>query len=374
MLLKIWRRLPIAAWFVLGLALAPAAADDRAFSTWLDFNPQIERGEKKNYNLLPLFVSSPERGQGFGLKYAQQSLLNREDVVRVQAIQTLLGKSSYDLVYEFPPRSFGMEMKLTYENFTKFYYGIGSQSREEDESAYDPELIAARVPLLYGLSKHVSAGVSFDYQEWKMIRADANGILPRDSPHLIGTEQSRLYTTGLLMRWDSRNSRTNPTHGLFAEGSVEYAKSLVRAHGNFTRAAFETRAFHPFWNHGEHHVFGLRLFLDYTSGDVPFYRLPELGGIFFNRGLLEGRFRDSLAVTGNIEYRFRITDRLHWAFFTDAGNVYPRLRAVNFRRTKFTGGTGMRYYVPPGNLLLARVDGGLSSEGFRVYLTFDHPF
>jgi hypothetical protein len=34
----------------------------------------------------------------------------------------------------------------------------------------------------------------------------------------------------------------------------------------------------------------------------------------------------------------------------------------------------MRYYVPPGNLLLARVDGGLSREGFQVYLTFDQPF
>ena len=43
-------------------------------------------------------------------------------------------------------------------------------------------------------------------------------------------------------------------------------------------------------------------------------------------------------------------------------------------RTKLTGGTGMRYYVPPGDLLLTRIDVGYSTEGTNVYLTFDHPF
>ena len=100
----------------------------------------------------------------------------------------------------------------------------------------------------------------------------------------------------------------------------------------------------------------------------------ELGGIFFNRGLIEGRFRDNLAMTGNLEYRLKIYNRLHWAFFVDMGNVFPRWKAIGPARAKVTGGTGMRYYVPPGDLLLARVDGGYSTEGFEVYLTFDHPF
>jgi hypothetical protein len=96
--------------------------------------------------------------------------------------------------------------------------------------------------------------------------------------------------------------------------------------------------------------------------------------VFFNRGLLEGRFRDNLALCGNWEYRFKIYQRLHWAFFVDGGNVFPEFYAVNAAHTKITGGTGMRYYVPPGNLLLARIDGGYGSEGLLIYLTFDHPF
>ena len=117
-----------------------------AFSTWFDFNPRVESGEKKNYNILPLFVSSPERGQGFGIKYAQMSLINRRDVIRMQAIQTLKGKSSYHLKYEFPPDVFGVEIEATYQDFGRFYYGVGGQTLEEDESEYTPLIFRGQGP------------------------------------------------------------------------------------------------------------------------------------------------------------------------------------------------------------------------------------
>ena len=81
-----------------------------------------------------------------------------------------------------------------------------------------------------------------------------------------------------------------------------------------------------------------------------------------------------MSICGNWEYRFKIYERFQWAFFVDSGNVFPGYDKMTFAHAKITGGTGMRYYVPPGDLLLARVDVGYSTEGIRVYLTFDHPF
>lgn len=346
-----------------------------AVSTWFDYNPAIERGEKKNYNVLPLFVSSPERGQGFGVKYAQESLFGKKDVIRVQAVQTLKGKSSYELNYEFPPDMFrfGAEFMASFENYTKFYYGMGSQSQKEDESEYTPEFTAVRLPLLYGITDRVSFGIQLNYENWNILSTGNKGILPRELPGLIGKDGARLYTTSLLLRWDTRDSKSDPTQGVFLEGNWEYSKKVTGSETDFRRTTLEARGFYPlFWK--ESHVTGVRLYLDYKVGDVPFYHLPELGGIFFNRGLIEGRFRDNLSVCGNWEYRFKIYQRLHWAFFVDGGNVFHDFHAVGFARAKYTGGTGMRYYVPPGNLLLARIDGGYSTEGFLVYLTFDQPF
>jgi len=355
----------------------PIRDPKKAVSTWFDYNPRIESGEAKNYNILPLFVSSPERGQGFGVKYAQESLLGSKDVVHLQAIQTLKDKSSYKVEYEFPPdvihHRLGAEFEASFENYTKFYYGLGNGAREEDESEYTPEFTAVRLPILLGITKRISLGIQFNYENWSILNTDTDGILPRELPGLIGRNGARIYTTSLLMRWDSRNSKSDPTKGYFLQGKWEYSKKYTGSETDFRRTTVDGRAFFPIkWK--DQHVLGFRFFIDYKKGDVPFYKLPELGGIFFNRGLIEGRYRDNLAITSNIEYRFRIYQRLHWAIFIDGGNVFNEFRSFQLFTPKITHGTGMRYYVPPGNLLLARIDGGYSSEGFLVYLTFDHPF
>ena len=347
-----------------------------AMSRWFDFDPRLETGERTNFNVLPLFVSSPERGVGFGIKFAQESLLKKQDLIGLQIVQTLKGKSSYRLNYSLPPHFFKqleLEISMGYENYERFYYGVGNQSNQENESMYNPEYFDVKIPILYKITNLFSMGIFINFENWKIVGTEKTGALQKDFSKLIGTDSSRLYTSGYLMRWDSRNSKTDPSKGFFIEGALEYSKKLLGSETDFTRTTLESRYFYPLSNN-DHHVFAFRTFMDYKSKDVPFYKLPELGGIFFNRGLIEGRFRDTLSFTGNWEYRLKIYHRLHWAFFVDAGNVYEEFHAIHIAHTKITGGTGMRYYVPPGNLLLARIDGGYSSEGFLLYLTFDQPF
>ncbi len=347
-----------------------------AFSRWFEFNPEIEKGAKPNFNVLPLFISSPERGQGLGLKMARESLWKKHDVVRAHILHTLKNKQEYRLKYEFPPdfmERWGGEFEIAFQNYQRYYYGIGREARKEDETEFTLEYFEARLPLLYQVRDRLFAGFAFNFENFALTEVGNAGILRRDLPNLKGRDGSRLYTTNLLLRWDTRDSKSDPSFGTLVEGSQEYSRKLIGSESDFNRSTLEIRQFFPLFSRRSQ-VLGLKVFMDYKSGSVPFYHLPELGGVFFNRGLIEGRFRDNLALTGNAEYRFKIYQRLHWAFFVDAGNVYRDFAFATFHRTKITGGTGMRYYVPPGNLLLARVDGGYSTEGFLVYLTFDHPF
>ncbi len=347
-----------------------------AVSTWFDYNPLIESGEKKNINILPLFVTSPERGQGVGIEFAQESVLKKQDLLRFHIVHTLKNRSSFELFAEPPPKTFancGVELHLAYENYTRFYYGMGNASQEEDKSTFDPQYFDIRVPVLYRWTNEWSLGLSFNYQNWKITDIQMPSLLNNQTPSLFGTIGTRLYSTSILARWDTRNHRQDPSRGSYLEGKYEYSKKVWGSEADYNRAAAEFRHFFQLFSM-QNHVFAIHLQMDYKSGDVPFYLLPELGGIYFNRGLIEGRFRDSLLLAGNWEYRFKIYQRLHWAFFVDAGNVYPQYRSFQISHIKITGGTGMRYYVPPGNLLLARIDAGISSEGTLIYLTFDHPF
>ncbi|MBI3012078.1 MAG: BamA/TamA family outer membrane protein, partial [Elusimicrobia bacterium] len=177
-----------------------------------------------------------------------------------------------------------------------------NQSARENESEYVPEHFEAKIPFLFALRESLSAGIALNFENWKIVEAGQPGVLQRDIPGLIGTDGSRLYTSTLLLRWDQRNSKTNPSQGIFLEGGIEYSKKLLGSESDFTRSTLETRYFFPVFGKRDH-LFAVRIFADYKTGDVPFYLLPELGGIFFNRGLIEGRFRDTIALCGNWEYR-----------------------------------------------------------------------
>ncbi len=359
-----------------GVLSEPIRNPRAAVRRWFDYDPRIESGEKKNFNILPLIVSSPERGFGFGLKFAEASFWRKSDVVRVQAVQTLKNKSSFEIKYELPPEMFaqaGGEILVSYENYTRFYYGVGNRTSADNKSEYTPEFLEFKLPLLFAVRDKLHLGLTLNYQNWKMVETGTSGTLRRDLPNLFGADTSRLWTTGLLLRWDDRDSRSDPTHGHYLETGFEYTDQLASPKQDYQRATVEYRFFHPLAPRSRQ-IIAARFYMNYKKGNTPFYVLPELGGIYFNRGLIEGRFRDTLSICGNLEYRLKIYKRLHWAFFVDAGNVYSNFSAVTPAYTKFTGGTGMRYYVPPGNLLLVRIDGGYSAEDFLVYLTFDHPF
>lgn len=347
-----------------------------AFSYWFDFDPRIIAGEKKNFNLVPLFASSPERGVGFGFMFAQESLWKKNDVIKVNAIQTLKNKSLYSFGYQLYPgmvQKISSEIGITYENYDRFYYGIGNQTERESKSDYLPEIFAVKVPFLYSLTPNIFLGLSLNFQNSTILAVGEKGVLKQELPNLFGKTGSRIYSSAFLVRWDNRNSKTDPSKGFFLQNDLEYSKKLSGDERDFTRTTLDIRAFYPLFQKQDQ-LFAGRLFLDYKSGDIPFFFLPELGGVFFNRGLFEGRFRDRLLLAGNWEYRLKIYQRLHWAFFVDVGNVYREFNQVTFTRTKITGGTGMRYYIPPGTLSLARIDGGYGVEGLQIYLTFEHPF
>ena len=354
----------------------PVMKPRSALARWFEYDPRLETGERKNFNILPLFVSSPERGTGLGVKFAEEALWEKKDILSAQAVQTVKNKSSYNIKYEFSPDSQGKlptEISISYENYERFYYGIGNTTNKDDESTYTPELVDVHLPFLYALTSSLNLGLFLDYENWRITQTDNRGILPRDLPQMVGKDGARLFTSGLLLRWDSRDSKTDPSQGIYLEGVYEYSKKLFGSDTDFTRGTLDARIFKSL-NGDDRHVLAFRIFGDYKAGDVPFYKLPELGGVFFNRGLIEGRYRDNVALCANLEYRLKIYQRLHWAFFVDAGNVHNSLSAIEYSHVQLTGGTGMRYYVPPGNLLMARIDGGYSTEGFHVYLTFDQPF
>ncbi len=75
--------------------------------------------------------------------------------------------------------------------------------------------------------------------------------------------------------------------------------------------------------------------------DLPFVRLPELGGANHLRGYQRFRFRDRLSALGVVEYRYPIGEVMSGYLFFDTGRVFRSAEDIEFRRWRAGGGPGL---------------------------------
>src|SRR5262249_35442121 len=98
--------------------------------------------------------------------------------------------------------------------------------------------------------------------------------------------------------------------------------------------------------------------------------LPALGGNDTLRGYYDYRFHDRDFLVASAESRWALFRDVDAAAFFDAGNVAPRPRDLNLKKTSWGG--GLRVHTRTATL--ARLDIGRSSEGWQVFFKLDDPF
>jgi hypothetical protein len=124
--------------------------------------------------------------------------------------------------------------------------------------------------------------------------------------------------------------------------------------------------------YGGNRVLLLRGHLEGVAGDdarIPFTDLPRLGGPLLLRGFAPSRFRDKVAVSGTLEYRYPIWRQMSGFLFVDAGRVLPALSAIFAARPRTGGGGGLE--ILQGNDFRLRAQAATSSEGLFFQLAFE---
>jgi hypothetical protein len=122
---------------------------------------------------------------------------------------------------------------------------------------------------------------------------------------------------------------------------------------SFRRTAIDLQQFVPLL-HG-HRVLAFRavaVMSDTADGqEVPFYLSPTFGGLSVGRGYPTFRFRDRNMLALQAEYRYQISPLMNGALFVDAGQVAPRVRALEWSAFKTTYGAGIRFGAAGGAAL-----------------------
>lgn len=269
------------------------------------------------------------------------------------------------------------------------FYGVGPDSRLAGKSAFrrSEGLFGG----LFGLSptSQMLAGghVSYQLNRVGASRGDLPSVQSRLGNALPGASQNIDYLmVGSFFEYDSRDTpyerafghRFAPTENRLRSVSLEATRGFYLAaeitHNidyrhrdfSFTRFTLDTREFIPI-DEELLHGFSFRQFASVTQasdGQMPFYRMPTLGGSRSLRGYQTDRFRDRNALLVNTEVRCEIWHRLDMALFADAGHVFRDVGDLDLLAPRVGYGIGFR--IKNNGQILGRIDIARSDEGIRT--------
>ncbi len=283
---------------------------------------------------------------------------------------------------------------------TRRFFGLGPDSRQEDETSYTEEIGA----------------VAFGYQQsipesgddWVVdlgVRGETRSLsggfvtgVPDTQDTFRGTftegdSLASLWIGGGL-RYDTRDSQANPYAGHALRGWFNSAPFISGgrsglAYGADGRAFFEVPPlFHDGGDDREENpptdVLGVVAQVQDTSGDLPFWALPTLGGSNRLRGFIAGRFTDAAAWFAAAEYRIAIVprgfevservrvERVGLGLFYELGAVGPGLESIDESKVRDSVGLGLRLGLE--RQAVFRLDVGFSEDGTNLTILYGLSF
>ena len=286
------------------------------------------------------------------------------------------------------------------KTLTRRFFGLGPDTRADDETSYTDELWDLGVRGDFALPDAgadwvASLGLRWEHHNLGPGRVSGRPTTDQVFPDRFAAADAydgATVTAGL--RWDTRDSQHQPYRG--GRVGVIMDAPVYQSTGNlgavFTGYANVAIPLPPLFHTGGDvreenpptDTLALGLEVDTSVGDLPFYALPSLGGTQTLRGYIQNRFTDNSAWHAVAEYRFWVVprgiaftdvlriERLGFAVFAEAGSVAGSLGGLASATVHTSYGIGFRMALERAAIF--RADLGFSSEGTNLSVGFGLSF
>lgn len=288
------------------------------------------------------------------------------------------------------------------KTLTRRFFGFGAGTDEDDETSYTDEVFHLELSVERALPEPggdwvATLGVSGELHRLGSGKVDGAPDTRQVFPRIF--EDARDADLGWVeagIRWDTRDSQALPYTGWMI--SAHTAGALLQTHGDVGMVyRFDAQRLfalpgllHSGGDPGEEHPptdsLALGGSVTDSTGNLPFFARPSLGGAFTHRGYVAGRFRDDAAWYAVAEYRFWVLprgipipftrairiERVGLAPFYEIGSVATDVPRLFEARVRQSYGIGLRATLE--RLAPFRLDVGFSEEGVEVTARFGLSF
>lgn len=341
---------------------------------------QADTTAQKRYSLigLPLVYFTPETNWAFGglgvfsFRFKSESMESLPSQLNLGVAYTLNKQVLIYLPYQlyFKDELYKVYGELGYYRYNYFFYGIGNQTKAEDEEIYDVNFPRIRLNALYLLRENTYVGLRYTMDNFTDLKTAEGGIL--DSQDITGKQGGLVSGFGIVGNYDSRDNLFYASKGMFLETVLYWNPKSLGSDFNFNKLTIDAS---KFWTTSWKHIIAVNAYGEFTGGDAPFYQLALLGGNKRMRGYLEGRFRDNHYMTVQVEYRLPLFWRLGAVVFGTYGGVANKLSNFSLADFEYSYGGGLRVLLDKKEHVNLRIDYGLSkSGGGNLYFTVGEAF
>jgi outer membrane protein insertion porin family len=232
---------------------------------------------------------------------------------------------------------------------------VENQEAFNQDFGYDSQ--GGKLTLSRPWGSRVTTVLGFNYEHRHQYLRERDATSLAVDPATL--EPRSILVTTPAIRWDSRDSFIQPHRGALASLAVDISKGLENSLDNFVKYKCDLRGYHTPLSRL---TLAGRAFAGYiqpygADGQVPEDQLFFLGGTNSVRGFAENMLRFStdldpvggrLALAGNVEARYEVTDGWELTLFVDTGSVQKAIDAQGDDSWRWSTGLGVRYITPIG--------------------------
>lgn len=289
-------------------------------------------------------------------------LFYRPSIITQTIIFSTRGLFEVDLDMEtFTSSQWTSKLETQFVFLPDRFYGIGNQDADLKPVKFNAYRYRLEGHLMKGWRDRFFCGMSLDAGFYRNREREGTMV----SSDVTGYKGGWSNALGPLFVYDSRNDPNWPTRGTYLKFTSLFAGSFMASDFSFNQFSFDGRWFVTPFN--EKGIIASQLFVKNGWGDIPFYKLPALGGKNALRGIPHPlKYSNSNVWFAQSEYRRHIWWRFSCVAFAGIGASFGKFDNV-VSQCHYTAGAGLRIQVLPGENLHLRVDYGIANGGDKAF-------
>ena len=266
---------------------------------------------------------------------------------------------------------------LNFKNMPDNYWGVGYEEgynteKNKDTTAYTRTWWQIYPKILWQFKKNLFIGPLIDFNYTKGSKASPG--VAEDPFYKEFNDKPFNSGLGIVFEYDSRDVPVNAWKGAFVEVSAGFYGPYLGGDNKYQVLTIDLRKYWKIKRDGQ--TIAAQIRGRFSTGDVPYGEMSQLGTPFDLRGYTWGRYRDESMVYAIAEYRLMFKKRdgslsphgvVAWLGGGSLGETVG-----NFNDWLPSAGIGYRLQVQPRMNL--RIDIGIGRETQGFYFNFNEAY